>query len=243
MSAPPRQPPPRYLPARALPAHAYVPGRSLTPRPAAERDPDATALPEAPDATALPEAPSAAALPEAPSAAALPEAPGRSLTPRPAAERDPRAAALPEALDVPSSSDDAPGDWRRHPVFLWGLDLYNHGYPWEAHEAWESLWVRAPHGSAVRDMLQALIQCAAAVVHARAGRAAGQARLAGRALGRLTAVRARAGSRCLGIDIDGLARAVRAYGDSGGAEGWPVIALAPEASLPEPARGAGGVSG
>ena len=22
-------------------------------------------------------------------------------------------------------------------VFLWGLDLFNHGYYWEAHEAWE----------------------------------------------------------------------------------------------------------
>jgi hypothetical protein len=25
-------------------------------------------------------------------------------------------------------------------VFLWGLDLFNHGYYWEAHEAWEGLW-------------------------------------------------------------------------------------------------------
>jgi Domain of unknown function (DUF309) len=23
-------------------------------------------------------------------------------------------------------------------AFLWGLDLFNHGYYWEAHEAWES---------------------------------------------------------------------------------------------------------
>ena len=188
-----RQPPPRYLPARALPAHAYVPGHSPTPRPAAERDPSA----------------------------ALPGSPG--------------------SPESPGLDDDVPESWRRHPVYLWGLDLYNHGYPWEAHEAWESLWVHAPRGSVARDMLQALIQCAAAVVHARAGRAAGRARLAGRALGRLAAVRARAGSRCLGIDIDELARAVRAYSHSDRAEGWPLIALAPEASLPEPARGAGGV--
>jgi hypothetical protein len=25
-------------------------------------------------------------------------------------------------------------------AFLWGLDLFNHGYCWEAHEAWEGLW-------------------------------------------------------------------------------------------------------
>lgn len=189
MSAP-RQPPPRYLPARALPARAYVPGRSPGPRPAAQPDLGAAAL--------------------------------------------------------PGSMDDVPGDWRQHPVYLWGLDLYNHGYPWEAHEAWEALWTRAPRGSVVRDMLQALIQCAAAVVHARAGRAAGQARLAGRALGRLAEVRARAGSRCLGVDIDALARALRAYGHADGAERaerWPRIALAPGASLPDPAGGAAGVSG
>lgn len=167
------QPPPRYLPARALPAHAYVPGRSPTPRPAGEPDPGLPAPPRSPD--------------------------------------------------------DAPGDWRRHPVFLWGLDLYNHGYPWEAHEAWERLWMHAPRGSAVRDMLQALIQCAAAVVHARAGRAVGHARLTARALERLAAVRARAGARCLGIDIDALAEDVRAYRNLAPAEGWPLIALAPEA--------------
>ncbi|WP_342633889.1 DUF309 domain-containing protein [Mesorhizobium kowhaii] len=25
-------------------------------------------------------------------------------------------------------------------VFRWGIDLFNHGYYWEAHEAWEPLW-------------------------------------------------------------------------------------------------------
>ncbi|WP_245895351.1 DUF309 domain-containing protein [Devosia submarina] len=27
--------------------------------------------------------------------------------------------------------------------FLWGTDLFNHGYYWEAHEAWEGLWQMA----------------------------------------------------------------------------------------------------
>jgi uncharacterized protein len=25
-------------------------------------------------------------------------------------------------------------------AFGWGLDVFNHGYYWEAHEAWEGLW-------------------------------------------------------------------------------------------------------
>ena len=36
---------------------------------------------------------------------------------------------MPVAAEAPLGSD----------VFLWGLDLFNHGYYWEAHEAWEGL--------------------------------------------------------------------------------------------------------
>jgi hypothetical protein len=161
--------------------------------------------------------------------------PGRSPAPPPVTDPG----ALPE---MPRSADDAPGDWRGHPLFLWGLDLYNHGFPWEAHEAWESLWLAAPRGSVVRDMLQGLIQCAAAVVHARAGRAVGVARMIERALGRLAEVRARGGSSCLGVEIGALADAMRAYGQQHDAEAWPRIVLAATASLPG-AGGASGVSG
>ncbi|MER9007639.1 DUF309 domain-containing protein [Mesorhizobium sp. M0862] len=28
-------------------------------------------------------------------------------------------------------------------MFRWGIDLFNHGYYWEAHEAWEPLWQTA----------------------------------------------------------------------------------------------------
>lgn len=122
------------------------------------------------------------------------------------------------------------GEWQRQPGFLWGLDLYNHGFPWEAHEVWETLWQQAPRGSAVRAMLQGLIQCAAAVVHARAGRATGQRRLAERALARLDAVHAAVGPRCLGVDVAGLAQAMAAFALAGCATDWPRIALAPDAA-------------
>jgi uncharacterized protein len=138
------------------------------------------------------------------------------------------AAAPPGEAAAPPGEGAAAGDWQRDPAFLWGLDLYNHGYPWEAHEVWEKLWRLAPRGSAARELLQALIQCAAAVVHARAGRAVGQRRLAERALVRLDAVHVAAGPRCLGIDVDGLAQAMRAFALAGGAGDWPRIALAPE---------------
>jgi hypothetical protein len=165
--------------------------------------------------------------------------PGRVLPAHAPGEAAPAPAlgAREDDVPLPASPDDAAGDWRRHPAFLWGVDLYNHGYPWEAHEVWERLWLHAPRGSAVHLMLQALIQCAAAAVHGRAGRVRGQERLAQRALTRLAAVRARAGSRCLGVDVDGLARAMRAYAVTERVDDWPRLALAPEADA------SGGTSG
>ncbi len=35
-------------------------------------------------------------------------------------------------------------------AFLWGLDLFNHGYYWEAHEAWEGLWQVADRDGPLR---------------------------------------------------------------------------------------------
>ena len=36
-----------------------------------------------------------------------------------------------------------PESWRENADYLYGVDLYNHGYLWEAHEAWEGLWHKA----------------------------------------------------------------------------------------------------
>ncbi len=33
-----------------------------------------------------------------------------------------------------------PDGWRDSPAYLRGIDLFNAGYYWEAHEAWEPLW-------------------------------------------------------------------------------------------------------
>ena len=41
-----------------------------------------------------------------------------------------------------------------------GLALYRAGYFWEAHEAWEPLWLAAPPNSRERALLQGLIQLA-----------------------------------------------------------------------------------
>lgn len=41
-----------------------------------------------------------------------------------------------------------------------GLGLYRAGYYWEAHEAWEPLWLRAKPNSRERAFLQGIIQLA-----------------------------------------------------------------------------------
>ena len=33
-----------------------------------------------------------------------------------------------------------PDDWHTNRDYLFGIDLFNHGYYWEAHEVWEGLW-------------------------------------------------------------------------------------------------------
>ncbi len=52
-------------------------------------------------------------------------------------------------------------------AFRWGLDLFNYGYYWEAHEAWEVLWREAAKEKADRELLHGLILLAAAGVKLR----------------------------------------------------------------------------
>jgi hypothetical protein len=63
--------------------------------------------------------------------------------------------------------------WRENETWHWAIDLFNHGYYWEAHEAWESLWHAAGRHGPTAEFLKGLIKLAAAGVKAREGRAAG----------------------------------------------------------------------
>lgn len=76
-----------------------------------------------------------------------------------------RASSLPPALD--------PGRWWKSHAYLLGCDLFNHGFYWEAHEAWEGLWIAAGRTGPMARFLQALIHLAAAGVKVREGRQAG----------------------------------------------------------------------
>ncbi len=66
-----------------------------------------------------------------------------------------------------------PERWRECRPYLFGLDLFNHGYYWEAHEVWEALWHAAGRTGPIANFLKGLIKLAAAGVKAREGRLAG----------------------------------------------------------------------
>ena len=93
-------------------------------------------------------------------------------------------------------------------AFLWGLDLFNHGYYWEAHEAWEGLWQVADRDGPLRMLFKGLILLSAAGIKIRERKNAAAARHAKRAAALLrqsTKVPDRAFKRALGMSPAALA--------------------------------------
>jgi hypothetical protein len=77
--------------------------------------------------------------------------------------------------------------WRTLVDWLFGVDLFNAFFFWEAHEAWEGLWAAQPRHSLVARFLQGLIQIAAALLKIHLGAVAAAAALARRGLDKLAA--------------------------------------------------------
>lgn len=92
-----------------------------------------------------------------------------SGTPHPVS--DPRGHMYGHAIETSAPLD--PADWQRNESYLYAVDLFNHDYHWEAHEAWESLWHAAGHRGQMADFLKGLIKLAAAGVKQREGNSAG----------------------------------------------------------------------
>ena len=98
-------------------------------------------------------------------------------------------------------------------AFLWGLDLFNHGYYWEAHEAWEGLWQVADRGGPLSMLFKGLILLSAAGVKIRERKNAAAARHAKRAASlfrQLTKVPNCAFERALGMSAAALAECAEA---------------------------------
>jgi predicted metal-dependent hydrolase len=131
---------------------------------------------------------------------------------------------------VPAAPD--PFRWSDSPDYLYGIDLFNHGYYWEAHEQWEGLWHACGRTGAIADFLKALIKLAAAGVKARERRPAGVTRHARRAAELFQSVAEQAAgstSSFMGLDLRQLARQASELAAS-------PPATAPNTPLPEVER-------
>jgi hypothetical protein len=88
---------------------------------------------------------------------------------------------------------------------LRGINLFNDGYYWESHEAWEGLWHAHGRRGPTADLLKALIKLAAAGVKVREGQPAGVTTHARRAALLIVAVAEAVGPGHLGLNLTELA--------------------------------------
>jgi uncharacterized protein len=121
--------------------------------------------------------------------------PGRAAHPH----TDPKGHSYGTTPPAPELLD--PDDWRSCPAYLRGLDLFNHGYYWEAHEAWETAWNGSGRKGPVAEFLKALIKLAAAGVKAREGISTGVERHASRAAELFQALGEATDGRFAGLDL------------------------------------------
>ena len=93
--------------------------------------------------------------------------------------------------------------WNRSRTYLFGIDLYNLGYFWESHEAFEALWNAAASASVEKQFFQAIIQIAASNLKFFMGAGGAGRALSERALAKLSGVP----DEFMGIDVAALLRA------------------------------------
>ena len=97
--------------------------------------------------------------------------------------------------------------WLECEPYLFGVDLFNHGYWWEAHEAWEVVWKCVGRGSQPGLFLQGLIQIAAAMLKSEQGIRIGAERLVKTGTDKLSLVR----GSYLGVDVETFSRQAREH--------------------------------
>lgn len=96
-------------------------------------------------------------------------------------------------------------------AFLFGCDLYNHGYWWEAHEAWEGVWHALGRSGVRCELLKALIQAANAHLKVRMNRPRAVERLRLAVSGHLARVEDATDGVCLGVPVRDWGRGLDAY--------------------------------
>jgi predicted metal-dependent hydrolase len=141
--------------------------------------------------------------------------PGRGPHPR----RDPKGHSYGKPETPPPRVP--PERWRENAEYLHGIDLYNQAYWWECHEVLEGLWHLTGHRGREAELLQGVIQAAAANLRRHLGSEDGARRLATEAASRLESV----GDPFMGLDARGFAEALKRYHVLGTASAPPLLRL------------------
>ncbi len=93
-----------------------------------------------------------------------------------------------------------PSAWQNSEQFLYGVDLINADFYWEAHEVFEGIWHTLARASHDGCMIQACILIAVSALHQRRGRFSTAAKVARNGLGKLNGLN----GEKFGISIDEL---------------------------------------
>lgn len=104
----------------------------------------------------------------------------------------------------------SPDDWQKNKYFLFGVDLYNHAYWWESHEAWEGLWLLTSKTDLYGQHLQGLIQISAAFIKWHLQQSIGLNKLFDLGINRLEFVKSHA-SHFMGVDMETHIKKLRAH--------------------------------
>jgi hypothetical protein len=136
------------------------------------------------------------------------------LTPHPV--KDPLGHLYGHAEPAASSScRDLPACWSECEDYLFGVDLFNRAFFWEAHEAWEWVWIAAGKTTEPAGFVQGLIQISAALLRDHLGTPGGARNLVTRAWGRMGPVESRLSeteqSLYMGISIEMWKQSVEDY--------------------------------
>jgi hypothetical protein len=144
--------------------------------------------------------------------------PGTTPHPR----RDPEG----HSRELPEPSLDAwqPDQWRSNQAWLRAVDLYNHGFWWEAHELLEALWQAAGRDSPHAVFVQGFLQVGAAFLNREQARSSARLQ-AEKGLARMAVILIEA-PNYMGIDVVQFNAAVRAS--------FSIGAAAPTLRLAEP---------
>jgi hypothetical protein len=125
--------------------------------------------------------------------------------------------------EAPALQAFDPDRWQDCESYLYGVDLFNNGYWWEAHEAWEACWIAAGRTSPAGLFLQGLIQVAAACLKKHQGHRDGALRLAADGLDKFPGDR----HSMLGIGVQPLKEALQDF-FAGRRADQPLIILSEE---------------